>query len=361
MSGIMRELMFHIGVPKTGSSALQVFFARNHDTLRKRGVDYFRIGDFALSAAGNISSGNGSLLSRALLPAGNPIGIADPDQHERAFFDAIAASECPVGLVSSEIFADADLDAMRRLLDSVRERGVVPKAFMFARRQDQFLSSAYMQQVKRHQCTEYPEVYVRRIYRHIRYLRYNTFYRELLKSFGDGNVIVRTYEEGLAAKGGLFATVLSALGVDLQGFNFDVRDINTSLSTKNLVMMLLLNKYQPRMNFSDSVVENEIKSGAMHSGVQHQLFSDSLSAEIENYFRDENTSLAVEYFERPDLFDPVERTGNAHSISRLVLSVEDAVGFLGGLAVRLDARVAQLENQVNSLRARAGQNGGGNG
>lgn len=348
----MKDLIFHIGVPKTGSSAMQVFFARNHAVLQARGVDYFRIGDFALGMAGNISSGNGSLVSRSLLPAGSPIGIGDGEPHLKALFAAIEGSTCERGLVSSEIFADADLPALTRLVDRVKQLGIVPHAFCFVRRQDQFLSSAYMQQVKRHQCTDYPEVHIRRIYRQIKYLRYGTFFRNMTEVFGTGNVTVRLYEEATSAKGGLFLAFLRAYGLDPGGFDIAVKDINTSLTARSLLMMLLLNKYKPRMNFSDFVVENEIASGAMQSGAQHQLFSDTLTAEVEAFFHDENAALAQEYFARAELYEPAERTGNSQSISRLSLSVEDAVGFLGGLLVRMDTRLAALEAQVNTLKAR---------
>jgi hypothetical protein len=348
----MQELIFHIGVPKTGSSALQVFFARNHQVLLGRGIDYFRIGDFALGTAGNISSGNGALVSRSLLPAGNPIGIGDPEPHLKALFAAIDASPGERGLISSEIFADADLPALTRLVDRVRQKGITPRAFFFVRRQDQFLSSAYMQQVKRHQCTEFPEVHVRRLYRQVKYLRYGSFFRDMAGVFGRSNLTVRVYEEAVAAKAGLFLAFLRGFGIDPGGFDTDIKDINTSLTTRSLLMMLLLNKYKPRMNFSDFIIENEIASGAMQSGAQHQLFSDTLAAEIEAFFHDENAALATEYFARPTLFEPAERGGNTHSISRLSLSVEDAVGFLGGVLVRLDGRLAAVEQQLNAMKAR---------
>jgi hypothetical protein len=346
----MLELIFHVGTPKTGSSALQVFFARNHAVLRAAGIDYFRIGDFSLGIAGNISSGNGSLISRSLLPPGNPIGITEAQPHIKALLDAIDASDCKRGLISSEIFADAEPAALESLIEQIKRKGITPKAFFYVRRQDQFLSSAYIQQVKRHQCVEYPEVYVRKIYRQVKYLRYHNFFGSMVAVFGAGNVMVRVYEKALSNRSGLFTAFLSALDVEDAGFDLDVSDINTSLSTKNLLMMLLLNKYRPRMNFSDFVVENEIISGAMRSGVQHQLFSDTLRAEIDAYFADENAALAKEYFSRPDLFDPMEKTGHVHSISRLSLSTEDAVGFLGGILVRLDGRVAAMEAQLKSLK-----------
>jgi hypothetical protein len=346
----MNELIFHIGTPKTGSSALQVFFSRNSGVLKARGVDYFRIGDFSLGMSGNISSGNGSLVSRSLLPPGNPIGITDREPHIQAFLDAIDASTCERGLISSEIFADADLSALEALIGKIRSKGITPKAFFYVRRQDQFLSSAYMQQVKRHQCVEYPEVYIRKIYRQVKYLRYHTFFRTMVGVFGTGNVMVRVYEKALSTRSGLFNVFLNALALDEADFDVDVSDINTSLSTKNLLMMLLLNKYKPRMNFSDFVVENEITSGSMHSGVQHQLFSDTLRAEIDSFFHDENAALAREYFSRSELFDHIERTAHAHSISRLSLSTEDAVGFLGGILVRMDVRVAALEAQLKTSK-----------
>jgi hypothetical protein len=346
----MRELIFHVGTPKTGSSAIQVFLARNREKLMASELDYFTIGDFTLGTAGNISSGNGSLVSRAVLPAGNPIGLEDAEPHVAAFLAAIAASACARGLISSELFADADPVALARLVDRVRKLGITPKAFFYVRRQDQFLSSAYMQQVKRHQCIEYPEVYIRRIYRQVKYLRYNTFYNNMIGIFGPGNVMVRVYDRAVTSRSGLFTVFLQAIGIDENGLDLDVKDINTSLTTKNLLMMLLLNKFKPRMNFSDFLVENEITSGAMHSGVQHHLFSDTLAAEIDTFFRDENAGLATSYFHRPDLFDAIEHTGNAHSISRLSLSAEDAVSFLGGLLVRMDVRVAAIEAQIKTLK-----------
>jgi hypothetical protein len=347
----MRELIFHLGVPKTGSSALQVFLARNHDLLLARGVDYFRIGDFTLGAGGNISSGNGSLVSRALLPAGSPIGIGDPQPHIDALFAAIDASAADRGVISSEIFADADPPALTRLIERVKEKGIAPRAFFFARRQDQFLSSAYMQEVKRHQCTEFPEVHVRRLYRQVKYLRYGSFFRAMTEVFGAGQVTARLYEEAVANKGGLFQAFLRAIGIDPSGFDMDVKDINTSLTMRSLLMMMLINKYKPRMNFSDFVVQNEITSGAIQSGARHALFSDTLTGEIEAYFQEETAILAREHFARPVLFPPAERGGNTQSISRLSLSVEDAVGFLGGLLVSMDSRVAALEAQVKSLKA----------
>src|SRR5574337_886262 len=98
----MKEIILHLGMPKTGTSALQVFFARNHAALQECSIDYLQIGEFGLGLKGSISSGNGSHLARTLLPAAAPARIADGEHHEREFIAAVDKSISDVGLVSSE-------------------------------------------------------------------------------------------------------------------------------------------------------------------------------------------------------------------------------------------------------------------
>ena len=65
----MATLWLHIGPPKTGTSALQVFFARNAKALRRQGLIY----PWAERAAGGeITTGNAAWL------AGRPTGFPRP-------------------------------------------------------------------------------------------------------------------------------------------------------------------------------------------------------------------------------------------------------------------------------------------
>jgi len=57
----MRTLYLHIGASKTGTSALQVAFARNAKALRGRGLHYPGKNQDAMD--GKITSGNGLLRS----------------------------------------------------------------------------------------------------------------------------------------------------------------------------------------------------------------------------------------------------------------------------------------------------------
>ena len=67
-----QELIIHIGLPKTGSTALQAFFSRNREELLKHSIDYLPMGEFRQGQAGGIASGNGAYVARSMLPAQDP-------------------------------------------------------------------------------------------------------------------------------------------------------------------------------------------------------------------------------------------------------------------------------------------------
>ena len=345
----MKELVLHLGMPKTGSSALQVFLARNHAALLARGVDYLPIGEFALGVNGRISAGNGAYLARTLLAPDSPARIPDPDRHRAEFHAALARSTAPIGIVSSELFIDARRAALEGLIGALAERGVAVKALYYIRRHDQFLASAYMQQVKRHGCTDSPETYARVAYRQHPFLKYRTFYGYLSEIFGAENIICRTYEGTVTQGDGLFRDVLAALAISPDGLAFAVPDVNTSLTPKEVAIMLLVNRYKPRMQFSDMVVENTISTGAMKAGIEHHILPQPLIAEVEAFFRDENRAMARDCFKREQLFRAPPYTGPVETIATPSLSFEDLIGFFGGLLVRYDQRFVELDQRLVEL------------
>ena len=342
----MKELVFHIGTPKTGTSALQVFFAKNRDNLLSKNVDYLPIGEIAMGAAGKISSGNGAFLSRSVLPVNAPARIADGERFIQECFDSIRTSTVDLGIISSELFAYADNQALASLIAELTKIGVVPRCLYFIRSQVQCLASIYMQQVKRHGCTDQPVDHVRRTYKQISFLKHHSFYRRQCSLFGDANVICRTYEGAISVKKGLFHAMLNALSISSDGVDFAIDDINTSLSARDLGIMLLLNRFRPRMRFSDAVIENAAQFGSAAAGQIHDFLPPILVEEVEQYFAGENAKIAREYFHRQEVFAPVPLQGHEGSISVDSLSNSDLIAFLGGLLVRYDERLTALERRL---------------
>ena len=350
----LKELIFHIGSPKTGSSALQVFLAKNRPGLLKKSVDYLPIGEIALGAAGKVSSGNGAFLSRSILPSEATAKISAGERYVQEFFDAVAESKADLGIVSSELFFGANGRALSALIARLREMGVKPRCFYFIRSQVQSLASTYMQLVKRHGCIEQPADYVAREYKRRKFLRHHSFYLAQCDLFDRPNVICRTYESAIESENGLFHATLEALSISSDGLNFEIPDINTSISTRDLCIMLLLNRFHPRMKFSDMVIDNAVQFGSAASGQIHNFLPHTLVEEIDRYFAEDNARMAQDCFHRADLFAPRASRSEQEHVSIDSLSMSDLIGFFGGLLVRYDERLASLETRLAKLSGTLG-------
>lgn len=345
----MKQIILHVGIPKTGSSALQVFWARNYAAFKAQSVDYFPLGDFALGKTGKISSGNGAHLARAIFPTESPIRIKDAEPIKNAFAEAIAKSNCDTGLISSELFIDVRPDALEKFRDWLISKNVVPKIYYLIRQQEQFLSSSYIQQVKRHALIELPDEYVQRVYKTIPYLRYATRHQLYCDIFGAENVYCGIYDQVSDTPKGLYESFLDLFGISGEELQFPDQAVNTSLQPKEIVMMLILNKLKPRYSFSDLIVENGVRRGEASSGTYHSLLSARTCAEISEFFRTENVAMANRCFGRNELFPEPVSKGGVTPLSGASLSFEDVIECLGGLAVRFDERLSDMERKIARL------------
>jgi hypothetical protein len=339
----MKTLIIHPGLPKTGTSALQVFFARNRAALRDKSVDYFPLGEFAAGVAGGISAGNAAHLATALMPADHPDAAPKPALHFSALTRAIAASPCQTGLLSSEFLAGADPERLRRWVDSLQAAGLTVRCVYFIRSQTQLLSSMYVQYVKRSLCRETPEAYVERSFRATPYLHHASFYKSQCDIFGAGNVTLRLYEDAL--KTGLIETFLEAAGICPRSLDIRSPAINTGLSPAELAIMRELNKFRPHTRLSDALTQNARQSGSAAPGDVYAFLPAALTAELEAYFAPENAELAKLYFGREELF-PAAATAVAPNDKIGEVSQTDLVNVLGGLLVRYDERLAYVEAQL---------------
>jgi uncharacterized pyridoxal phosphate-containing UPF0001 family protein len=208
-----KTLYIHAGVPKTGSSALQVFLAKNRNILLDKSIEYSIMGNFQKQAQSEIASGNGALLVKALIGKSN---IND-------FYNWIKASNSVQIVVSSERLARTLIEADNSLLNDIKnylkkELGVNVKIIYYMRNQVDQLMAGYIQQVKRHGCTSFPDTYIKNVYHKIPHLHYHKFYNKLTDIFEPENVIPRIYEETNLYPGGIVGDFLSTLSIDVTKF-----------------------------------------------------------------------------------------------------------------------------------------------
>lgn len=145
-------IVLHIGLPKTGSSALQDALARNRDRLRAHGVHYARARDEADGAAPAISSGNGVVLAKYLDPLrrGPKFSV---ERFESDFERLHLQPDMARSLISSELMASAKPDMLARFQDQLLgERAL--RVVAFVRDLYGHAAASWSQQIKRHGCAE---------------------------------------------------------------------------------------------------------------------------------------------------------------------------------------------------------------
>lgn len=137
----MRRCILHIGVPKTGSSALQRALVGNAAPLARVGILYSTAADGA----------DGKFQHRRLatdLREGNRIKLQGLNISQLS--DLLADTTADTVVLSSEAFSDprVKIEKVRELLDLIRSRGFDPTVLVYVRSQLALSNSHYTQAIK---------------------------------------------------------------------------------------------------------------------------------------------------------------------------------------------------------------------
>jgi len=333
----MKELIIHAGMPKNGSSALQVMFANNYDALKELSIDYFKIGDFDAGLTGAITSGNGSLLSRSLLGEKHEVYLDDPEQiHLKSLISSIKNSDSDIGIVSSEFFTNIPLTSVELLKDTCQKLGVVVKYFYYIRRQDQFLMSGYMQRVKRHHYTEYPEEFIKNTYKNTGFLNYYSFSKGLANVLGKENVIVRNFDKCKKHPKGLAVDFIESLGCKVDGFSIENKVVNISPTPIEIKTLLVLNKYKPKVSLTDGIVQDSVLYGRGKLSAHHSILKPEVCQEVLSYFQSQNERLNNEFLENNQQLDLKVDNSSYIDLQKLELSPMELLDIVGSILIRLD-------------------------
>lgn len=144
----MRKIFLHCGAPKTGTSYLQVLFAKHADELRAHGIDY-PLNSFVTGAKdGQITSGNGVEMANYLRP-NLPHRIADKNLFAQTFDELLTKAAGTDLLFSSEFLVFPENDRTAHLVALMAKHGYSARVIYFVRDYANVARSAYSQHVKR--------------------------------------------------------------------------------------------------------------------------------------------------------------------------------------------------------------------
>lgn len=224
-----RRLFLHIGLPKTGSSAIQAWLARNAAALSGHGIAYR---DYREDAARDrITSGNGQWLLEALASADPAAGDAG------AFGERFVAhyfGDCDAAIVSNENLADASPRRLEWFRAQCAAQAVAITVFGYCRTVYDHCQSLYQQRVKRHGETcsfhDYAAAYDNPQCRNLR--AWHAVFGTALK--------IRLYD---AVKDGLVEDFVRRAGIDRLGLDTSQGSVNRSLAFAELELLRRLNAW----------------------------------------------------------------------------------------------------------------------
>ncbi len=281
-----KSVFLHIGLHKTGSTALQKFLRDNAELLRAKGCLY------PLSGRPPRDS---FMFGHHLLP-----WSLSRDKNLLPVWDKLAA-ELDTSTATRVIISSEEFEFVRRrdAIQSVLKRlpDCTVRLVCYLRRQDRLIESEYNQFVKDGGGFASIEEFAKRMQGRLNYL-------ELLERwesvFGLSNIIVRVYEQE-QLRGDLYADFLSAVGQRWEGeFTVPKRPINPSLDGRGLAMMLIFNRV-----IRDQRLLSELRQ-AVARHCQHPPFHETnmLSPDdredILKGYRQQNAIVARRYLGRDD-------------------------------------------------------------
>ena len=301
----MKTLYLHIGPPKTGTSALQVFFAENYRALKRKGILYPKTGRARVGRA-KLAGHHYMINSIARhRHAGYPPKktfteyIADLKKESKRYSRVLLSSEFMYFDIDSN-----DLLCFRELFSRI-------VIIVYVRRQDEHLKSRYSEQVKTTHdrilsVQEFAEYYTRSKWFHI--------VQQYGDLFGKENIIVRPYEKRQFQGGTIFSDFLRILDLDLEDDYILPRGIiNQSLllddlEYKRMINTLDVGKKRTRIFMGPLIGHSHsVRMKKEHVSIDREVLSPQERLSIIERFAETNAEIAREYLGREDgrlFYDP---------------------------------------------------------
>lgn len=178
----------HMGMPKTGSSALQTHFRASSEYLNGQGLAFpFRQADAARMQRG-IMLGNAPLLADYPRPRRFRKGY-------RAVLDSLLGAACPHVLLSSEMLWYSSQDALAKVATYIRSYDLHPVAVIYLRPQTTYLPAIWFTDLLYAGESRSLEDYVAEQIKN-ESIYYSTRLKKISEAFGRDAVHVRLYDSG---------------------------------------------------------------------------------------------------------------------------------------------------------------------
>lgn len=293
-----KTVYIHIGMPKTGTSSIQVFLAKNVDGLKANDVCYPELENLRAAKEGRVTSGNMGYISRSLLPTFHADFPESSNSQEllSQLAESVNSSENSKVILSSEFLSVVPEKGLSELYKALSEHKV--RIIVYFRAQEKFIQSVYAQRVKRHEETESPDAFVEKRLKKDSILNYYKMLEQLSKVFGKSNIIVRVYEKEQLVNNNLLEDFLDAIGIKRNRlFNTEQKWANKTPGKNTIYLSRFINNKLPAY-MSSRIIKHITAINIDRFMGRKNIINHDLQQRIIDSFKDSNKSLAQEYLGR---------------------------------------------------------------
>jgi hypothetical protein len=289
------KIILHIGTHKTGTTALQDFFARNRQWLLEQGILY----------------PSQYVRTQAHHPLPWALGVRNPErdvsiqagQIAQAVMREMEAAKVETILLSSEEFRSIP-DRMLGQLAGLFP-GATFQIVVYLRRQDEALASEYGQHVRMHSIRFSGTIYDFYLKTSPRRYDYLVLLNRWEKTFSQNAITVRVYDRKKFSNGDIIADFLQTIGVTAQTSEVGAQaGINRNLPPLALEILRRANRHPLNEQLHHELMRL-LENVFATSDDNYDLISRRNRREIILMFKDSNAGVAKKWLGRDDgaLFD----------------------------------------------------------
>ena len=256
-----KKLLIHIGMGKTGTTALQHFFGDNRQLLQENGIEYPSYNTVA----------NAHHTYSPHVPTFLPSSWKF--QKVKEWAPVVNGSPLSKVLISSELISNTISEKIDSFCNDLQQH-FRPKIVIYVRRQDNMIMSAYNQQIKAGTQRVDIHTMLTRQFEKFNLCRRIGPWAEAL---GKDNVIVIPYERGQFVEGDIrrdfLARVFEIKSFD--GYVFRKKNENPRLSASAMEFKRMINNLIPDVSESNKFNDPLFEYSRTHSSETDAVFSES--------------------------------------------------------------------------------------
>lgn len=326
-----KQVIFHIGYPKTGTSYLQEILEdkRNNNFFKSKKVGYTRC-----------------IFKTNYLDEVKFIDNCDVKELRDIFRNWFEKTKLETFLVSNEAYIHISPSGIKRLKDSIKEFAAA-KVIIYIRRQDLICESSWKQWGVKH----YPfDVEYKK------FISEGLMYSKLLDAwaevFGSENLIVRIHDKEKLKKGIAF-DFFNALGINIEGLVLPTKAVNTGFDMHTLNMLYMSRSLM--RDTHDNILNNLFsKYGLGNKEIfsNYQLLSQEQRQNIIEFHEKDNNYVLKKYFDNKFqyLFSKPLVNSEDQFEGKFKTNLEDVVPILVGMILGQEKRIDSLERRYDGLK-----------